>query len=39
LAAKNEELASLNKIFVGRELRMAEMQEEIRELEQRRQGG
>lgn len=33
LAAKNEELARMNKIFVGRELKMVELKERIRELE------
>ncbi|GAM10794.1 aerobic respiration control sensor protein ArcB [Geobacter sp. OR-1] len=33
LEAKNSELARLNKIFVGRELRMIELKERIRELE------
>jgi C4-dicarboxylate-specific signal transduction histidine kinase len=33
LAAKNEELAKLNRVFVGRELRMVELKEKIRELE------
>jgi PAS domain S-box-containing protein len=33
LAAKNEELARLNRVFVGRELRMVELKEKIRELE------
>lgn len=34
LAAKNAELEQINKLFVGRELRMAELKERIRELEQ-----
>jgi PAS domain S-box-containing protein len=33
LMAKNEELARMNKIFVGRELRMVELKERIKELE------
>lgn len=33
LEAKNSELQKLNKIFVGRELRMVELKERIRELE------
>jgi PAS domain S-box-containing protein len=33
LEAKNAELARLNKIFIGRELRMVELKENIRELE------
>ena len=33
LEAKNAELARMNKIFVGRELRMADLKEKIRELE------
>jgi PAS domain S-box-containing protein len=35
LEAKNVELAGLNKIFVGRELRMMQLKEEIRQLELR----
>jgi PAS domain S-box-containing protein len=35
LAAKNTELARLNKLFVGRELRMIELKKKIRELENR----
>jgi PAS domain S-box-containing protein len=35
LAAKNEELAKLNRVFVGRELRMIELKEKIRDLEER----
>lgn len=35
LEEKNAELARLNKIFVGRELRMVELKERIRELEKR----
>jgi len=34
LEEKNEELARMNKIFVGRELRMLELKERIRELEE-----
>jgi PAS domain S-box-containing protein len=33
LAAKNAELERMNKVFVGRELRMVELKERIRELE------
>jgi PAS domain S-box-containing protein len=36
LAAKNAELERLNRVFVGRELRMVELKEKIRELEERR---
>jgi hypothetical protein len=35
LEAKNAELARLNKIFIGRELRMVELKERIRELEKK----
>jgi len=35
LEAKNNELERLNKVFVGRELRMAELKERVRELEER----
>jgi PAS domain S-box-containing protein len=35
LEEKNSELARLNKIFVGRELRMVELKERIRELEEK----
>jgi sensor domain CHASE-containing protein len=35
LAAKNAELERLNKIFVGRELRMVELKDKIRELEKK----
>lgn len=38
LEAKNAELERLNKIFVGRELRMVELKERIRELEAGRSG-
>lgn len=34
LASKNEELARMNKLFIGRELRMVELKGRIRELEQ-----
>jgi hypothetical protein len=33
LEAKNEELARMNRLFVGRELRMVELKDRIRELE------
>lgn len=33
LAAKNTELERMNRIFIGRELRIAELKERIRELE------
>jgi len=33
LEAKNEELARLNKLFIGRELRMVELKERLRQLE------
>jgi PAS domain S-box-containing protein len=36
LMAKNAELEKMNRLFVGRELRMAELKERIRELEQAR---
>ena len=32
LAARNEKLTTMNKLFVGRELRMAELKEKVREL-------
>ena len=35
LEAKNAELARMNKVFVGRELRMIELKERIRELEKK----
>ncbi len=35
LEKKNQELARLNKVFVGRELRMVELKERIRELERK----
>jgi PAS domain S-box-containing protein len=35
LAAKNADLEKMNKLFVGRELRMVELKERIRELEER----
>ena len=35
LAAKNVELERMNRIFVGRELRMVELKERIRELEEK----
>ncbi|MDA8429740.1 MAG: hypothetical protein M0T70_10840 [Geobacteraceae bacterium] len=34
LAAKNTELERMNRLFVGRELRMVELKERIRALEQ-----
>jgi C4-dicarboxylate-specific signal transduction histidine kinase len=34
LAAKNSELERMNRIFVGRELRMIELKEQIKKLEQ-----
>ncbi|OGU17343.1 MAG: hypothetical protein A2076_03835 [Geobacteraceae bacterium GWC2_53_11] len=34
LGAKNDELQKMNRLFVGRELRMVELKEKIRELEQ-----
>ncbi len=38
LATKNRELERLNKVFVGRELRMIELKERIQELEEQREG-
>lgn len=35
LATKNDELEKLNRLFVGRELRMVELKERIRELEEK----
>jgi len=37
LADKNEELQRMNKLFVGRELRMVELKERVRELEEQNQ--
>ncbi|MEJ2200387.1 MAG: PAS domain S-box protein, partial [Desulfuromonadaceae bacterium] len=39
LAAKNEELEQLNQLFVGRELKMIELKEKIKELETTLEGG
>jgi hypothetical protein len=38
LAAKNAELQKINKLFVGRELRMIELKDRIRELEEKMKG-
>ncbi len=38
-AAKNAELERMNRIFVGRELRMVELKERIRELERKHESG
>ena len=35
LEAKNQELGRLNKVFVGRELRMVELKERIKKLEEK----
>jgi PAS domain S-box-containing protein len=39
LKGKNAELERMNRLFVGRELRMVELKEKIRELEEKLEGG